>query len=770
MTGALAEITAGLTNAQRHAVLHKNGPLLVVAGPGSGKTRVLTRRVAALVASGTSPSRILAVTFTNKAADEMRGRIADLVGPEQARRMWAGTFHAVCLRMLRPNATLVNLPSHFNIADEDYARRLIESIVMEHDPEAKPKQARAVGAFISWAKNMGLTPESLPSSVTATASDPDLVRYFTDYQERLEALGMADFDDLLVKTHQLFERHEHIRRQYQERFDYVLVDEAQDANAVQLRLADAWSGGTGNLCLVGDGDQSIYMWRGALPSGMTEFESRHRTTVVVVLEQNFRSTAPILEVCRALIAKNPSSHRPALFTENTANDPVVCYAAANERDEADWIVSQISGSTLDPSDFAVLVRTNAQTRAIEEMLMRRGIAYRVIGGLRFYDRAEVRDALAWLRLALNPDDALSLARALSAPRRGLGEKAIEQILELARELGCDPVSAARQGIATGAFAKVRTNRLQGFLEALDAVTTACAEGPAAALHAIIDDAGLKEAVAGRKAGEHQDRLENLEELVHAAESFRPQEVAETDLGLSGHELTVRFVEHAALISATDDVVGQGVTLITAHAAKGLEFPVVFVSGIEAGLFPHARSAGSAEQVSEERRLLYVACSRAAQLLRLSYCVDRGVYHWTSAAGGASPFLDDLPTNVVFEFSDELDPHDVLLSAPRPFRSSEKTAPRAGRVATHAWGSTSARTAGAFAARPGHSDPSRVPQATPPTPLHKLRAGDLRIGSRVRHRSYGEGTVTELTVEEATVNFQGAPRRLVLAFAPLELVP
>ena len=533
---------------------------------------------------------------------------------------------------------------------------------------------------------------------------------------------------------------------YQDRFDHVLVDEVQDANSVQLRLADLLSARTKNLCVVGDLDQSIYSWRGASPDGMASFEQSHPGTEVVVLEENFRSTPEILATASALIARNKSVHRPALFTNNPLGEPVTLYAAADEVDEARWIVDQILHSSFALDDHAVLVRTNSQTRAIEEQLMRHGLGYRVIGGLRFYDRAEVRDALAWLKIVVNPFDSLSLARATSAPRRGVGQRSIEQILELAQRLGCDPISAIRKSLVEDLLPKRMSQALEQFMEAYDAVHHGAQQGPAQALEAIATTAGLAEAIQGRPAAPGQDRLENLEELIRSAKEFNPVNTVDMAQAITGPDLTMTFVEHSALVSATDDTQGTGVTIITAHAAKGLEFPVVFVAGVETGLFPHSRSIADNDKIAEERRLLFVATSRAQRELSISYCEYRTSFNGPPG-GGPSPFLRDLPESV------------------RQVRST--TAPSAPyRGGWQRPDAPSTRTV-----LPG-SKRSLLPRpmtAVTTKSGPRLVSADLRLRSTVRHPHFGVGEVTSIDGTQVQVDFGGTVRKLLLEYAPLELV-
>jgi len=734
-------ILAGLTSAQADAVTTKEGPLLVVAGPGSGKTRVLTHRIAVLVQDGVYPSQILAVTFTNKAAAEMRSRISSLVGPTAAERMWVGTFHAVCLRLLRPYAELAGLPPRFLISDEDYSRRLIESVLTDRDPGLKAQDAKLVGAAISWAKNRGLHPNNLPSELTEVS--PSLADDYQAYQERLASLGMADFDDLLLTTCGLLEKNPEVLDHYRERFEHVLVDEVQDANSVQLRLADLLSSRTGNLCVVGDLDQSIYAWRGASPSGMEHFEASHPGTKVVVLEQNFRSTPQIVEVCNAVIARNRSLHRPKLFTQNPTGQAVRLFAAIDEEDEARWIIDQILHSTMPLSQHAILVRTNSQTRPLEEQLLTHGLSYRVIGGLRFYDRAEVKDALAWLRIAVNPNDAFSLARAIVAPRRKIGERSINQILKLAAELNVNPIVAMRDGVESGTLPSRLGTPIAEFLGAYDTVVSAAHRGPQEALEAIRGPAGLADAVQARPSAPGQDRVDNLDELIRSATDFKPTNTVDNFQELSGLDRTLTFVEHAALVSATDNMEGQGVTIITTHAAKGLEFDSVFVAGVEAGLFPHSRSVGDPERLAEERRLLFVAVSRAALELTLTYCDYRNSFSGPPG-GGPSPYLLDLPKSVTRLTSD---------ARSTTYRHGRHTAPtRNPRPLLRTTVATPALA-------------PKYQKAGPRIPAHTLKPGD-----KVSHPTFGAGVVEAVDGNTAIVSFSGIRRKLLLAYAPLKKVP
>lgn len=733
------DLLDGLNPEQAAAVSRLDGPLVVVAGPGSGKTKVLTNRIAALVRTGSAwPSQILAVTFTNKAAGEMRERLVALLDEDQTRSMWVCTFHSMCARLLRLEHLSAGLPRSFSILDTSDTRGVIRNILVELGLPDDAATVRKTSATISRIKNGG-----------SVRPDERVAKVHEAYQQRLAKLGAVDFDDLLLRAMQLLEDDVDVRSRYQRKFRYVLVDEYQDTNPVQYRLVQLLAADSRNLCVVGDADQAIYGFRSASPEALVTFTRDWPDAAVVVLETNYRSTPQILEVCQAVIAPNPSKHRPQLRASNEAGDPVRLVLCPDDRDEAAFITSEIVKLSAGES-AAVLTRTNAQTRPFEEALMRSRVRYNVVGTLRFYDRAEVKDALSYLRVVANPLDAVALARAVSAPRRGIGEKALASVIDLAA--GTDLLAAARDGVERGMLGRGGRGWADFCQHAQNVESNSRGEGPAAALQAVLDGGlwGFVKQFSGENA---EDRLENLQELVNAAKLF------ESDYDVSGGDespwgITVSFLEHIALISSADeddDEAADGrvpVQLMTAHASKGKEFSHVYVAGVEEGLFPHARSGEEAPE-EEERRLLFVACSRAERQLTLTVS-QRRLIHGTPAENPPSRFISDLPSSV----------RHVHRQAASRYDGSGSHA-RSGL-----------RSGGASAVSTTAASATVKRQATPAGP--RVDPSTVSAGVRVDHTAFGEGVV--IAVEPAAdgtqvmIDFSAHGRKLLrLDLAPMRVL-
>jgi DNA helicase-2/ATP-dependent DNA helicase PcrA len=792
----VTDLFGGLNQAQFDAVRALIGPVLVVAGPGSGKTRVLTHRVAALARLGVPAWQIMAVTFTNKAAGEMRERIATLVGEDVAQDMWVSTFHSACVRILRRFHDVAGLPRAFTILDSSDVNRVIKALLVEEGVAAENGAIREIATGISRAKNTGLTPEALGLSVRP--QDRATAGYFRRYQERLTQMGAVDFDDLLVLAVRVLEQHAPALTWVRRRARYLLVDEVQDTNSVQVALlrlicppgSAGGPGGphtitqllreaTGNMCLIGDTDQAIYGFRAADPVGLLAFWAEFQAGQVVVLEQNYRSTQAILEVVRAIIAPNPALHRPKLFTTNGTGTPVRLYLAEDDRDEADWVLQQIrhTGGRLD--DHAVLFRTNAQTRVFEEALTKAGLAYQVIGALKFYDRAEIKDALSYLRVAVNPADAVNLARCINTPRRGIGDATVSALVTAARDAGVDPINYLRAGLSTGSFPKRAMVALAGFLAVYDAVQQACADGPVAALRVVAETAGLRtELLKDKQSG--IDRVENLDELIRSAESFLTGPSSTSTEGavvgdLPGWEQTLAYLENVALVSAVDldeeSATIARVSLLTAHASKGKEFPHVYVVGVEDGLYPHERSQGDDAAVEEERRLLFVACSRAEQTLTLSRCEQRYMFN-RPQTNPPSPFLDDLPSSVQTVESTRPSTRWGAAGTGRGAGYAGSNRPGSSNPVRPGGGSTTARySAGTFY---GSSTPRTLPASSTTRPVLGRPAGPRLTPeqcppqTQVRHSVFGVGTVLSVSQGKAEILFGASKKTLDLSLAPLTL--
>ncbi|MBV8462754.1 MAG: UvrD-helicase domain-containing protein, partial [Acidimicrobiales bacterium] len=632
-----AKLLEGLTPPQREAVVHRGGPLLVVAGAGSGKTRVLTRRIAHLIATGeAAPWQILAITFTNKAADEMRTRVAELVGPRAA-RMWVSTFHSACVRILRANADRLGYRGSFTIYDDLDSRRLVEIICRDLDLDTKRLPPRSILGMISQAKAAQQGPADFRAAATSLF-ERRAADVYDLYQQRMVAANAMDFDDLLLNAVRLFKEHPAVLEHYQARFTHVLIDEFQDTNAVQNELAKLLAGGHRNISVVGDSDQSVYRFRGADITNILEFEAAFPDATVVTLDQNFRSTQTILDAANSVIANNVGRKPKTLWTDGGAGDQIVRYRADDETDEADWVAHEITRlhreEGLRWGDVAVFYRTNAQSRALEESLVRVGVPYRVVGGTRFYDRREIRDVMAYLRVLVNPDDEVSWRRIVNVPKRGVGETSVARLAGWAGTQGISFGAAVARAEEAGVGAKaargltelvalldqLRAEMIRpeptggegdapgngsgvtedGELELFPDRSSVPVEGhlgPGEVVVAVVERTGYRNELLAGGTIEALGRVENVDELA----------------GVAGEHRTVaEFLEAASLVSDADQVEtdGTNVSLMTMHIAKGLEFPAVFLVGMEDGVFPHLRSLGDPVELEEERRLAYVGITRA----------------------------------------------------------------------------------------------------------------------------------------------------------------
>jgi DNA helicase-2/ATP-dependent DNA helicase PcrA len=608
----------------------------VVAGAGSGKTRVLTRRIAHLIATGdASPWEILAITFTNKAAAEMKARLVELVGPP-AESMWVSTFHSACVRILRAHAPKLGYRSSFTIYDDADTRRLIEQVEKELGIDTKKVPARSVQAAISAAKAELLDADALRDRAV-TVFDRRIADVYAAYQQRLVDASAMDFDDLLVVTVRLLRELPDVLQGYRQRFRHVLVDEYQDTNRAQNELVLLIAGEHRQVCAVGDLDQAIYGWRGADITNIVDFEEAFPGTTVVALEQNYRSTKAILDAANAVIANNPTRRPKDLWTDGDDGEPLRRYRADDEHDEASWLAAEIGrlrrNEGVDPGDVAVFYRTNAQSRALEEALVRAEIPYTVVGGTRFYDRREVKDVLAYLRVLANPADEVSARRIVNVPRRGVGDTSVDRLGRWAQEHGrsfADALDHAAEAGVGGAAAK-GLDRLRALLADLRELAAGGA-GPGELVTAVIESTGYGAELEAEDTVEARSRLENLKELAGAA---------------SGYDSLDEYLASVALVSDVDELDSSGgrVSLMTLHTAKGLEFPVVFMVGMEDGIFPHSRTLDDPLQIEEERRLCYVGITRARRRLYVSHAWSRTIFGSTSRAI-PSRFLAELPDHLV----------------------------------------------------------------------------------------------------------------------------
>ncbi len=706
---------ADLNEAQREAVLATEGPLLVVAGAGSGKTRLLTYRVAHLIrACGVKPNEILAITFTNKAAGEMRERLERMLG-QTARAIWILTFHAACGRMLRREAERLGYTSSFTIYDDQDQVRLVKACLEELGKDPKRFSPRGIHAQISRAKNELVSPDEYAQRV-ASFWDQTVAEAYDVYQRRLHTSNAVDFDDLLMLTVQVFERFPEALERWRKTFRYVLVDEYQDTNHAQYRLLQLLGGEHGNVCAVGDPDQSIYAFRGADIRNIMEFERDFPGTQVIALEQNYRSTNSVLRAANALIEQNRERKPKRLFSDLGEGEPVRVIEVEDEHSEARFVAAEIAsliGGGCSASEIAVFYRTNAQSRVLEDVLVRQDVPYQVIGGPRFYERAEIRDATAYLSVLVNPQDATSLLRIANRPRRGIGDTSIQRLVTHAEASGrtlfqvmADPEAA---GVTAASCRAIRSFR--GVMESLMALAQ---ELPVdELLERVLGKTGTLDALEAERTIEARGRIENLQELVGVAREYRQQ--AE-EPSLAG------FLQDISLVSDQDTIRDERglVTLMTLHNAKGLEFRAVFMIGMEEGIFPHSRAIEE-QGVEEERRLCYVGMTRAMERLTLTHTLARSLF-------GRREY------NLASRFLDELSP-DVERDRLRP----------------SSWSSYGSPASAALEPRPGIA---------------------LSTGDAVRHGSLGEGIVTAIEPGGVvTVRFaaDGTERRLMVEYAPLEKI-
>jgi DNA helicase-2/ATP-dependent DNA helicase PcrA len=728
---------------QREAVTASETAVLILAGAGSGKTRVIAHRAAYLLSrKAVSPHGLLAVTFTNKAAGEMRERILKLLGKESLPFLWIGTFHATCARILRADIAALDGPwtRDFTIVDADDSQSLLRHILKDRDISEKNFQPRAVASAISRAKAEGLDAMAFEAKAH-TYYAQTLAPVYLDYERRLRESNCMDFDDLLHLTERLLEGSATVRERYRERFEHILVDEYQDTNRTQYRLLQHLSGPRTHLFAVGDEDQSVYRWRGADIGNILDFQRDFPGARVIKLERNYRSTAGILQAANALVAHNDRRLGKNLWTERPGGSAVTLFCAPTDREEAAFVAdtARAGRGGLAYRQMAVLYRTNAQSRVFEEAFLNRSIPYQVVGGLKFYDRKEVKDILAYLRLAVNPADRISLLRVINLPPRGLGKSALDHLAALADERGTTLMQAVREGAAGDEFPARTRMALKGFLDIVNALASGAeAESPADLCERALNATGYVEYITSlsSEGPDPQSRVENLQELISAMRDYEARE---------GGDLR-SFLERQVLSSdqdALDDAAADTVKLMTLHSAKGLEFPVVFLTGIEEDLVPHVLARESKDEVEEERRLCYVGMTRAMDRLYLSWARQRYVFG-VPQSRNPSPFLREIPMSLLDEAGGLPSPVRVFDDAPPPLLPPAFSSPFG----------TAAR---------------QVP-ASPPPPS----CGGLRVGARVHHSRFGFGIVvlTEGEGEDlkVTVRFNRyGSKRLLASVAKLEVV-
>ncbi len=730
---------------QQGAVLHKAGPLMVFAGAGSGKTRVITSRIARLIDEGVPPYRILAVTFTNKAAKEMRTRIEQMVGPV-ASELWMGTFHSVCARLLRIEGKAIGLPSNFVVYDDADQISLVKDLLKKKGIDDKSVQPRGVLHEISRAKEKLLGPTAFADKASGYF-ERIVASIYPDYNKALTSANALDFDDILMKAVRLLEQAQPVREKYQDRFLHVLIDEYQDVNFAQYQLVDILSAKHRNITIVGDDDQSIYAWRGADVSHMMRFQQDHPDATVVKLVQNYRSTKKILAAAYEVIRHNRTRADKKLWTDNREGAAVTVSEAGSEQDEAmlvvDAILREVRTGRRTYRDFAVLYRTNAQSRVLEEAMLTMRVPHVLVGGQRFYERKEVKDMVAYLRLALNTDDEVALRRIVNVPIRGIGPGAIDKLVARAAELETSLSNALKdpQWLASiPTKTQAGANRLVACIE--DAAHIA-EDGPITpVLKHLMNKSEYLDALRSERTEEAQSRLENLQELINVTIEF--------DAGPEPPSLAM-FLESVALVSDIDSYEegSDAVTLMTLHSSKGLEFPVVFLVGLEEGVFPHSRSLGEDSELEEERRLCYVGMTRAREELHLTHAHRRTLFGQPSF-NPRSRFLDDLPTGTT-----ERLPGSAATSLPRGLRGVRLE--RSGRYTTYE---------AEYEEEELEEDaPKPKPSWNPP----------FSVGQKVSHPKFGIGVVVACSPlkndAEVTVAFPGATgvKKLVQSFAKLEVV-
>ncbi|MFH8984406.1 DNA helicase PcrA [Streptomyces varsoviensis] len=759
-----AALLEGLNEQQRAAVVHSGGPLLIVAGAGSGKTRVLTHRIAHLLgARGVHPGQILAITFTNKAAGEMKERVGDLVGP-RANAMWVLTFHSACVRILRRESKKLGFTSSFSIYDAADSKRLMALVCRDLDLDPKRFPPKSFSAKISNLKNELIDEEEFAGQA-ADGFEKTLAEAYAMYQARLREANALDFDDIIMTTVHLLQAFPDVADHYRRRFRHVLVDEYQDTNHAQYTLVRELVGpGTAEVpaaevCVVGDADQSIYAFRGATIRNILQFEEDYPDATTILLEQNYRSTQTILSAANAVIERNENRRPKNLWTEAGAGATITGYVADTEHDEAQFVADEIDRLTdageAKAGDVAVFYRTNAQSRVFEEILIRVGLPYKVVGGVRFYERKEVRDVLAYLRVLANPEDTVPLRRILNVPKRGIGDRAEAMIDALSlREKITFPQALRRVDEAYGMAARSANavKRFNVLMEELRTVVESGA-GPATVLEAVLERTGYLAELQASTDPQDETRIENLQELAAVALEFE-QERAEDNPGTLAD-----FLEKVALVADSDqipdeDTDGGGVvTLMTLHTAKGLEFPVVFLTGLEDGVFPHMRALGQTKELEEERRLAYVGITRARERLYLTRSTMRSAWGQPSY-NPPSRFLEEIPEEYV---------------------QWKRTGPATPSASMGAVGGSGRSGSGGSGGSGGGIMSSRSKAG--PSGFATRRAADrpvvqLAVGDRVTHDSFGLGTVVTVKGSgdnaEATIDFgEAKPKRLLLRYAPVE---
>ena len=766
-----------LNDAQRSAVLHKDGPSMVIAGAGSGKTRVLTYRIAHLIHGGVDPFNILALTFTNKAAREMKTRISKIVGDHQAKNLWMGTFHSVFAKLLRFEGHHLGFPSNFTIYDTQDSQRLISSIIKEMGLDKDIYKYKQIQQRISAFKNSLITVKAYYNNpelqeADAIARKPRMGEIYNEYVNRLFKAGAMDFDDLLLRTNELLNRFPEVLVRYQERFKYILVDEYQDTNHSQYLIVKALSDRYQNICVVGDDAQSIYSFRGANISNILNFQRDYDQVAVYRLEQNYRSTNTIVRAANSVISKNKDQIEKQVWTDNPDGDKIIVHRSATDADEGRYVASTLFewklNNQLKNGDFAVLYRTNSQSRAIEDALRKRDIPYRIYGGLSFYQRKEIKDVLAYLRLVINPKDEEALMRVINYPTRGIGQTTLDKLVVAAKETGMSVFELLSPENRSSVKVNASTsNRLEDFATMIRSYQILAESADAFTLtEHVIKKSGLVLEMKKDGTPEGIARLENMEELLNGIQDFVEGQ-REID-GATGS--IAEFLEDVALATDLDKEVGDDdrVALMTIHLAKGLEFPYVFIVGMEEDLFPSAMSMNTRAELEEERRLFYVALTRAEKQAVLTYTINR--YRWGKLIDAEpSRFIEEIDEqyldNQVVDFRRNFSPYlDTSLFGEVDHSKLRTVKPKAGTPPS--------------IGRPTERQLQKLrkikPASVQPAAESATLYADLSVGVKVNHERFGTGVVQSIegigVNKKAEILFEsGGIKKLLLKFAKLQII-
>ncbi|WP_404349173.1 DNA helicase PcrA [Sutcliffiella horikoshii] len=756
----------GLNPMQKEAVKKTDGPLLIMAGAGSGKTKVLTHRIAYLMAEKqVAPWNILAITFTNKAAREMKERVERLLGPA-AEDIWISTFHSMCVRILRRDIDRIGMNRNFTILDTTDQLSVIKNILKDRNIDPKKFEPRTILGTISSAKNELMTPEQYAKQPLGPY-EQQVAEIYTDYQKRLKKNQALDFDDLIMTTIHLFKRVPEVLEYYQRKFQYIHVDEYQDTNRAQYTLVNLLADRLKNLCVVGDSDQSIYRWRGADIANILSFEKDYPNAEVVLLEQNYRSTKRILEAANRVIDNNIGRKKKNLWTENDEGQKIIHYQADSEKSEAQFVVGKMrelmqKDPTRTLGDFAILYRTNAQSRVMEEMLLMSNINYTIVGGTKFYDRKEIKDILAYLRLIANPDDDISLQRIVNVPKRGIGATTVDKIANYAAQHDISIYTALAEvdliGVSGRATSQLKEFRalIEGYVQMQEYISVT------ELVEEVLEKSGYREMLKADKTIESQSRLENIDEFLSVTKNF---EEKYDDKSLVAFLTDLALVADIDKLDEEDPAQQEGVILMTLHAAKGLEFPVVFLIGMEEGVFPHSRSLFEEAEMEEERRLAYVGITRAEQQLFITNAQMRTLFGRTNI-NPPSRFIKEIPEELL-----ESEENKEAASRPTPF---------GGRGSSFGGGSASPFGGNSAAGRARAASPASQTARRTTAPSRGLTATggeslDWMVGDKAEHKKWGVGTVVSVKGDgdgkELDIAFPSPTgiKRLLAKFAPVTKV-